>query len=175
MKIRLLPLLLAAGLWIGSPSPELSAQGFPATAQVSPGDLKRCEPLHQVITDVLQMKAEISPDSMDDWRTKLHLPGCRVTAVGSTIVKVPGEENQLFYGALMGAGWTRTPDPRDRPNEAAIRLRYEGADCFFTPYVGIRLFTEAEFRVNKAYDTPPGETRFSYLGVCIEALPAAPE
>ena len=150
------------------------AQGFPATAIVSPEDLRRCEALERVLTEQLEMKAEISPDSLDDWRTKRNLPACRVTAAGSMVTAAPGDENLVFYQILVAAGWERTPDPRDRPNEAAIRLRFDGTDCFFTPYFGIRLFTQAEFRVNKAYGAPEGETRFNYLAVCVEALPSVP-
>ena len=143
-------------------------------AEVGPHDLARCEPLHALLTGTLEMVAEISPDTIDDWRTQRILPGCRVTAVGSMRTQVAGEENDAFYYAMLAAGWTRTPDPRDRPNEAAVMLRFQGADCFFTPYSGIRLGTEAEFRVNRQFTTRPGETRFSYLARCVEALPAAP-
>ena len=160
----------------GAGRSELRAQGQPAepAVQVGPQDLDRCRPLHRVLTETLEMAAEISGDTIDDWRTRRILPGCRVTAVGSMHREVPGEENEVFYRTLLAAGWTRTPDPYDRPNEAAAMLRLEGADCFFTPYAGIRLGTEAEFRVNRAFATRPGETRFSYLARCVEALPAAP-
>lgn len=144
------------------------------TRPVGPEDLRRCEPLHRVMTETLTMSAETSPDTVDDWRTRRVLPGCRVTAVGSMRREVPGEENQVFYYTLMGEGWARTPEPYDRANEAAIRLRYEQTDCFFTPYQGIRLATEAEFRVNNAFVTRPGEERYSFMAQCVEALPAAP-
>ena len=80
----------------------------------------------------------------------------------------------MFYLSLLAAGWTRTPDPHDRPQEAAIRLRFDATDCFFTPYQGIRLGTEAEMRVNTAFKTRPGEDRYNFLAQCVEALPAAP-
>lgn len=165
---------LALLAWCVFATAEAGAQGTPATAVVAPEDLRRCEALERVLTDQLEMKAETSPDSLDDWRTKLKLPACRVTAAGSLVTRAPGEENLVFYQILLSAGWARTPDPRDRPNEAALRLRFEGTDCFFTPYSGIRLFTEAEFRVNNAYRAPEGATRFNYLAVCIEALPSVP-
>lgn len=163
--------LLAVGCFAAF---EVEAQGRPATAVVSEADLARCAPLERIMKEQLGMAAETSPDSIDDWRTHLTLPACRVTAAGSAVTRDPGDENLIFYLTLTQSGWERTPDPHDRPQDAALRLRYEGADCFFTPYVGIRLFTEAEFRVNHAYKAPEGETRYNYLAVCMEALPAAP-
>ena len=170
-----LAIVLSALAWLLAPVPQVGAQGTPATAVVAPEDLERCEPLQRVLTESsLEMTAEISPDSIDDWRTQLTLPACRVTAAGSLVTRAPGEENLIFYQTLLDAGWSRTPDPHDRPNEAALRLRFEETDCFFTPYFGIRLFTEAEFRVSKAYHAPEGATRFNYLAVCMQALPPAP-
>jgi hypothetical protein len=152
---------------------DIPVTAYKATAVVSAQDLKRCEPLERIMREDLAMAVEMSPDSMDDWRTNLRLPACRVTAAGSAATGTPGEENNIFYETLRLAGWERTPDPHDLPGDAALRLRFQGADCFFTPYVGIRLFTEAEFRVNNAYHAPPNETRYNYLAVCVEALPAA--
>jgi hypothetical protein len=176
----LLLLLFSAGFLAVPARSALHAQGLPPderpgpTRAAGPEDLKRCEPLHRVMSETLAMSAEISPDTIDDWRTHKVLPGCRVTAVGSIHREVPGEENEVFYRTLLGEGWTRTPDPWDRPNEAALYLRFQGADCFFTPYQGIRLATEAEFRVNNAFVTRPGEDRFSFMAQCVEAMPAAP-
>jgi hypothetical protein len=173
-RLRFSLALLSFGAFAG----DAAAQDIPVTALkptavVGPEVLNRCAPLERVMRDDLAMIAETSPDSMDDWRTKMRLPACRVTAAGSAVTGAPGEENNIFYEALRIAGWSRTPDPNDRPQDAALRLRYEGADCFFTPYVGIRLFTEAEFRVNNTYKGEPNETRYNYLAVCVEALPAA--
>ena len=144
------------------------------SSEVGAQDVKRCEALHRFFTETMEMEAEASPDTVDDWRTQKVLPGCRVTAAGSALRSVPGEENQVFYYNLLAAGWTRTPDPRDRPHEAAIRFRLDGTDCFFTPYQGIRIGTEAEMRVNTAFKTRPGEQRYNFLAQCVEALPAAP-
>ena len=107
-----------------------------ASSEVRAQDVKRCETLNRFLIDTMEMEAETSPDSVDDWRTRKILPGCRVTAAGSALREVPGEENEVFYLSLIAAGWTRTPDPHDRPHEAAIRLRLDGTDCFFTPYQG---------------------------------------
>lgn len=156
---------------------ELEAQDIPyvpLARAAGPEDVQRCESLHRVMTATLEMAAEVSPDTIQDWRTRSFLPGCRVTAVGSIHRETPGEENEVFYRTLLAEGWTRTPDPYDRPNEAALMLRHQGADCFFTPYQGIRLGTEAEFRVNHAFVTRPGEERYSFLARCVEALPAVP-
>jgi hypothetical protein len=163
-------ILSAALLWGVAASAEAGAQ----IAAPGAADVARCEPLLEVMTETLEMAAEISPDTIDDWRTGRILPGCRVTAVGSMRRETPGEENEVFYYTLLGAGWERTPDPRDRPQEAAIMLRRAGTDCFFTPYTGIRLATQAEFRVNHAFVTRPGEFRYSFLARCVEALPAVP-
>jgi hypothetical protein len=138
-------------------------------------NVERCEALNRFLVETMQMESETSPDTVDDaWRTRKLLPGCRVTAAGSALREVPGEENEVFYLSLLAAGWTRTPDPYDRPHEAAIRLRLDGTDCFFTPYQGIRLGTEAELRVNSAFKTRPGEDRYNFLAQCVEAMPAAP-
>ena len=143
-------------------------------SEVRAQDVERCEALNRFLVETMGMEAETSPDTVDDWRTHKLLPGCRVTAAGSALREVPGEENEVFYLSLLAAGWTRTPDPHDRPQEAAIRLRLDGTDCFFTPYQGIRLGTEAEMRVNTAFKTRPGEDRYNFLAQCVEALPAAP-
>ena len=144
------------------------------SSEVRAQDVERCGALNRFLVETMGMEAETSPDTVNDaWRTRKILPGCRVTAAGSALREVPGEENEVFYLSLLAAGWTRTPDPHDRPHEAAIRLRFEGTDCFFTPYQGIRLGTEAEMRVNTAFKTRPGEDRYNFLAQCVEALPAA--
>ena len=158
----LLPIAVVALLACAATSSEVRAQ-----------DVERCEALNRFLVETMEMEAETSPDTVDDWRTHRLLPGCRVTAAGSALREVPGEENEVFYLSLLAAGWTRTPDPHDRPHEAAVRLRFDGTDCFFTPYQGIRLGTEAEMRVNTAFKTRPGEDRYNFLAQCVEALPAA--
>lgn len=161
---RPLPISMAALIVCFVSSPEAVAQ-----------DVERCEPLRSFLVETLEMEAEASPDTVNDsFRTRQSLPGCRVTAAGSALREVPGEENTMFYLSLLEAGWTRTPDPHDRPHEAAIRLRLDGTDCFFTPYHGIRLGTEAEMRVNTAFKARPGEDRYNFLAQCVEAMPAAP-
>ena len=158
-----LPIVMVAILACAATSSEVRAQ-----------DVKRCEALNRFLIETMEMEAETSPDTVDDWRTHKILPGCRVTAAGSALREVTGEENTVFYLGLLAAGWTRTPDPHDRPQDAAIRRRLDGTDCFFTPYQGIRLGTEAEMRVNTVFKARPGEDRYNFLAQCVEALPAAP-
>ena len=61
-----------------------------------------------------RMVAEVGPDTIDDWRTRKRLAGCRVTAAGGTDIGVSKEAVRL-YERLRTARWTRTPDPRDSP------------------------------------------------------------
>ncbi len=119
------------------------------------------------------MIARVDPDTIDDWRTGRRLRGCRVTAAGSTTLGVAGEAVR-FYERLRAAGWTRTPDPRDAPNEASLRFRWAGTDCVFNIYADARLGTDAEFAVNDSVPARAGEARYQLLVLCMPALPAAP-
>lgn len=120
------------------------------------------------------MASETSPDSVDDWRTGRVHAGCRVTAAGLTRQSLTGEAT-AFYGALRAAGWTRTPDPRDAPNEASLRFRRGNVDCLFNVYGDGLLFTDAELRVSEARVPAAGERRYGVLAQCIPALPAKPQ
>ena len=76
---------------------------------------------------------------------------------------------------LRAAGWTRTPDPMDAPNEASLRFRRDGADCLFNVYEVPRLYTEAEFRVNEAV-TPAawlGQTALKSGQISAFSMPAS--
>lgn len=136
--------------------------------------LRRCEPAYRLLTETFGMAAEISPDTIADWRTQLMLPGCRVTAAGSTVEAPEDQQADSFFTAVRAAGWTRTPDPRDMPRESALRFRMGDVDCFFNRYLGIMIGSPAEMRVNGAYRGPVGADRFNVLAQCVEALPAAP-
>lgn len=136
--------------------------------------LRRCEPAYRLLTGTLGMAAEISPDTIADWRTHLLLPGCRVTAAGSIADAPEDQQADSFFTAVRAAGWTRTPDPRDMPRESAIRFRMGEVDCFFNRYLGIMIGSPAEMRVNAAYVGPVGADRFNVLVQCVEALPAFP-
>lgn len=120
------------------------------------------------------MQALTEPDTIDDWRTGLMTPGCRVTAAGAS-----GEPTQTvarrFFQALNSSEWRRTPDPRDSPNEASLRYRRFGADCLFSYYDRtLSLGTEAEFAVMDAMPLDPGEELYHLLVRCVPAAPAEP-
>ena len=80
----------------------------------------------------------------------------------------------MFYEEIRDAGWTRTPEPRDAPNEASLRFRREGADCLFSFYSGGLLGTLAEATVDGATIPGPGERRYNFLVMCTPAMDAAP-
>lgn len=118
------------------------------------------------------MQAEIEPDTLNDWRTKQRLVGCRITAAGATDIGVAKEAARL-YERLRALKWTRTPDPRDAPNEASLRFRWAQTDCLFNVNREPLLNTDAEGRVNEALILKPGETRYQVFVMCSRALPAA--
>ncbi|HEX4932486.1 MAG TPA: hypothetical protein VFV33_04850 [Gemmatimonadaceae bacterium] len=142
----------------------------PRTA--APGDTVRCVAAARFLRDTQRMVAVLEPDTLDDWRTKARLAGCRVTAAGATRLGV-GREAARFYERLRADGWTRTPDPLDAPNEASLRFRRDGTDCLFNVYEVPRLFTDAEFAVNDAVPLADGEVRYQALVQCVPAMPAA--
>lgn len=138
-----------------------------------PADTARCQAALRFVRDTQRMSAEVEVDTVDDWRTRQRLDGCRITAAGTTTLGV-GAEAVRFFERLRTNGWTRTPDPRDAPNESSLRFRYAGTDCLFNVYEGARLFTEAEFRVNDAVSPRAGEARYQALVQCVPAMDAAP-
>ena len=137
-------------------------------------DLQRCEPLQRFLTEDFGMVAETERDTMDDWRTHKMLPGCRVTAAGGTQLGM-SDTATLLYEQLLAVGWIRTPDPRDAPNESALRLRLDDTDCFFSPYSrNVVIGTAAEMRVNQAFAPSSDEVRYNVLVQCVQAMEAAP-
>jgi hypothetical protein len=157
---RLIPLLpLALAACAGSPE-----AGVP--------DLGRCQQAERYLTEQLGMVAETGPDTLDDWRTDLKLPACRVTAAGSTPLETK-DVAQGVYAGLYATGWQRSPDPQDAPNEASLRLRYGDAECLFSFYDYIALGTAAEARVMSALVIPPGEKRFNVLAQCTPPMESA--
>lgn len=131
-----------------------------------------CVDAHRFMTDG-RMAAVVERDTIDDWRTGQQVVGCRVTAAGLTKDGVK-RAAELFYERLRASGWTRTPDPRDAPNEASLRYRKDGADCLFNVYRDGTLMTEAEGRVSEARVPGPGEERFGIFAMCMRAMPARP-
>lgn len=138
------------------------------------GQVELCEEAERFVREVAGMVAVTNPDTIDDWRTRAMVPGCRVTAAGAT-GRSETDEARRFYELLREAGWGRTPDPRDAPNEAALRFRREGADCLFNFYTSsVALNTEAELRVSDTVARRPGERLYFFLVLCTPAAPAAP-
>ena len=133
-----------------------------------------CAEAERFVREVVGMSAVTEPDTIDDWRTKAMVPGCRVTAAGATR-RTDAVEAKDFYDRVVDAGWARTPDPRDAPNEASLRFRRAGADCLFNFYTSnMSLGTDAEMMVSDAVPLRSGERLFTFLVMCTPAAPAAP-
>ena len=133
-----------------------------------------CREAHRFLVEDVGMAAVTEPDVFDDWRTDQQVPGCRVTAAGLT-PNTPGTESGLFYDKVRAAGWTRTPDPQDAPNESSLRFRKDGSDCLFNFYVLGMLGTEAEGIVSDARVPTPELDRYYVLAMCMPAMESAPE
>lgn len=146
----------------------LLASSPPAVA-----DTTYCVAAAQFLRTSLHMPAIIDRDTIDDWRTGKKTPGCRVTAAGATDIGV-NKEAVRFYERVRAAGWARTPDPIDAPNEAALRFRWEGSDCLFHVNREPLLSTMAEAKVNNALKLGPGETSYQIFVACVPAAPAKP-
>ena len=147
------------------------ALALPACARAQ--DEIHCRDAHTFLVDVVGMAAVTEPDTIDDWRTQQMVPGCRITAAGLTTAS-PRATAERFFEQVREAGWTRTPDPRDAPNESSLRFRLDGSDCLFSFYTGGLLGTEAEWTVDDARVPGPGEERYNFLVMCTPAMPAAP-
>lgn len=142
----------------------------PASAQ----NLDLCLEAERFVRDVMGMVSLAEPDTIDDWRTKAMVPGCRVTAAGAS-TRPSSEVARGFYEVLAESGWVRSPDPRDAPAEASLRYRRHGADCLFNFYdQSTSLNTEAELDVTDAVFIGRGERLFNFLVLCTPAAPAAP-
>ncbi len=142
-------------------------------AATSAQQQERCQAAEHFLVEVVGMTAVSRPDTINDWRTQQMVPGCRVMAAGLTSRDF-GDEATLFYERLRAVSWTRTPDPRDSPNEASLRFRQDRTDCLFSFYTGGILGTEDEIEVNTAVVPSPGEQRYNFLVVCMPAMEAAP-
>ena len=138
------------------------------------GQTELCLEAERFVRDEMDMVALSEPDTIDDWRTREMVPGCRVTAAGATPLS-GAEIVEEFYARVEEEGWTRTPDPRDAPHEASLRYRHSGADCLFNYYDNsTTLATEAELVVSEAVPRQPGESLYNFLVMCIPASQAAP-
>ena len=117
------------------------------------------------------MVAVVEGDTIDDWRTGKRVAGCRITAAGATTIGVQ-KEAVHFYERVRALLWTRTPDPRDAPNEASLRFRFEQSDCLFNINAQPLLGTKAERVVNRELVLPAGATRYQLLVLCMPAMAA---
>ena len=147
------------------------AAGLVAVPTVA--DTGNCIAAAQFLRTTVHMQAIIEADTLDDWRTGKKTPGCRVTAAGATDIGVD-KEAVRFYERIRTAGWTRTPDPIDMPNEGALRFRREVSDCLFHVNREPLLNTAAEARVNNALKLGAGEGSYQIFVVCVPAAPARP-
>jgi hypothetical protein len=143
------------------------------TARLNAQDLARCRAAERFLVEQAGMTAVSSPDTLADWRTRKTVAGCRVTAAALTS-RTLAAEAATFYHRLRSAGWTRTPDPRDAPNESSLRFRLGETDCLFSFYSGTTLATREEIQVNNAMVPRPGEARYNLLVVCVPAMDAVP-
>ena len=137
---------------------------------VEPQEEARCGAAERFLVEQAGMSAVTTADTIDDWRTRKKVPGCRVTAAGLTS-RALAEEAAAFYDRLRAAGWTRTPDPRDAPNEASLRFRQDRTDCLFNFYTGTLLGTAAEIEVSNAVVPGYGQVRYNVLVLCMPATP----
>ena len=138
------------------------------------GQVALCEGAERFVRETIGMVAVSEPDTIDDWRTKAMVPGCRVTAAGSSN-QPSAEIARSFYEIIAESDWTRTPDPRDSPNEASLRFRRDGADCLFNFYdSSMSLNTDAEMTVSDAVFLASGQKLYNFLVLCTPAAPAAP-
>jgi hypothetical protein len=137
------------------------------------GQVELCRDAKRFLEDEMEMVAVVEADTIDDWRTQKMVPGCRITAAGRT-TRGFGQAARLFFDRVRAAGWARTPDPRDAPNEASLRFRMDGVDCLFSFYTGGILSTEAEGTVDDAMVPSPGERRYNFLVMCTPAMEAPP-
>ena len=144
----------------------LALSGTPAVA-----DTSDCAAAARFLRTDRRMEAVVEPDTIDDWRTGKRVAGCRVTAAGKTTLTVRAEAVR-FYELLRAAGWTRTPDPRDAPNEASLRFRMQKSDCLFNVNAQALLMTDAEFKVTDAVVPAAGESRYHLFVMCMPAMAA---
>ena len=143
----------------------------PLAPQPAPQPL--CVDAAAFLTTDRNMAVVVEGDTLDDWRTRQRLTGCRITAAGGTVRGVQPEA-VAFYERVRAVGWVRTPDPYDAPTEASLRFRMGKADCLFNVYGDAMLMTDAEDRVDLARVLAPGEKRYHVYVMCLPVMPAAP-
>jgi len=132
-----------------------------------------CTTAEVFLRDDRRMAAIVEPDTVDDWRTRKRVAGCRVTAAGGTTRGVQAEAVG-FYERVRAVGWVRTPEPRDAPSEGSLRFRSGPADCLFNVYGAAMLNTDAEMLAEDRRPLLAGETRYHVYVMCLPVMPAAP-
>ena len=133
-----------------------------------------CEGAERFLVETMGMIAQSEADTIDDWRTRAMVPGCRITAAFAS-AQTASAIVRDFYQVLDQSDWVRTPDPRDAPNEASLRYRRDDVDCLFNFYDNsMSLNTDAEMFVSDAVHMGPGEALYNFLVMCTPAAPAAP-
>ncbi len=141
------------------------------TSAAAPADTANCIAAARFVRDDRHMIAVVEVDTVDDWRTGQLVPGCRITAAGTTDIGV-AKEAIRFYEKVRAANWTRTPDPRDAPNEASLRFRWEQSDCLFNITAQAMLGTKAERLVNQQLPAASALMSYQLLVLCMPAMPA---
>lgn len=164
---------LAALLGLTAALPRSAAAQADPTPDPTP-DTALCLNAERFLVAEVGMTTITEPDTLDDWRTRKTVAGCRVTAAGVT-TRTFAAEARLFFERLRAVEeWTRTPDPRDAPNEASLRFRRDEVDCLFSFSSGGMIGTEAELRVDSMVVPGPGERRYNFVVFCMPAMEAAP-
>lgn len=146
--------------------------GSAAAACAGAQDVRRCDDAARFMTTSLQMEAIVDTQTVDDWRTRQKLRGCRITAAATTALP-PAQAAARFYERVRDAGWSRTPDPQDAPRESSLRFRKGRTDCLFNVYSGASLLTDAETEVSERVTPARGESRYNVFVMCMPALDAA--
>ncbi len=168
----MLALALAAALQASAIPAPTAAASADASAAVS-SDTTYCAGAAAFLRGAQHMEAVVEPDSINDWRSQRRVGGCRITAAGGTTLSHKEAVTQL-YERLRAEGWTRTPDPRDAPNEGSLRYRRDGADCLFNYNVEAMLFTDAETLVLERLRLAPREVRYHVFVLCLAVQSPSP-
>ncbi|MDE3003397.1 MAG: hypothetical protein OXU33_02265 [Gemmatimonadota bacterium] len=152
----------------------IAAVASTVTSSPGSGQEALCEGAERFVRETMGMVAIAEADTIDDWRTRRTVHGCRVTAAGAS--SLPSVEIvRSFYQVIAESDWVRTPDPRDAPNEASLRFRRDGVDCLFNYYdSAMSLNTDAEMMVSDAVYVGRNEKLYNFLVLCMPAAPAAP-
>jgi hypothetical protein len=168
----MLVLALAAALQASAGPASTSATSAHASVAAS-SDTTYCVGAAAFLRGTQRMEAVVEPDSINDWRSQRRVGGCRITAAGGTTLSHKEAVTQL-YERLRAEGWTRTPDPRDAPNEGSLRYRRDGADCLFNYNVEAMLFTDAETLVLERLRLAPREVRYHVFVLCLAVQSPSP-